>query len=64
MTGFEKLKVEDVAEVLGTTKETIRKGLRQRQFEWGYAIQTSPGRWVYIINGKRFREIEGVDLNG
>lgn len=41
---------------------TIRAGLQQGVFPWGYAIETSEGRWSYIINRPRFEEIEGLKL--
>ena len=56
--------VEEVAAVFHKTPETIRVGLQQRVFPWGYAIQTSEGRWSYIINRKRFEQIEMVELKG
>ena len=40
--------------------ETVRKGLRQGVFPWGYAIKTSENHWVYFINAKKFAEIEGI----
>ena len=53
---------EEVAKVFRRNPETIRAGLRQAVFPWGYAIETSPDRWAYIINRKRFEEIEGIPL--
>ena len=55
-----KMDVNVVAKLLGMNHNTIRKGLQQCVFPWGYAIQTSTNRWVYFINEKRFKEIEGV----
>ena len=55
--------VEEVAKALHKGKETIRWGLRQRAFPWGYAIECN-GRWSYIINRSRFEEIEGIKLGG
>ena len=40
--------------------KTVRKGLQQGVFPWGYGIRTSENRWVYFINAKRFAEIEGI----
>ena len=56
--------VEEVAKVLHKGKETIRWGLRQHAFPWGYAVECKGGRWSYIINRSRFEEIEGIKLRG
>ena len=53
--------VEDAAWMLGMSSETVRKGLIQGEFGWGYAIKTSANRWTYFINAKRFAEIEGIE---
>jgi transcriptional regulator with XRE-family HTH domain len=58
--GIKKLMVEDAAKILGMNHNTVRKGLQQGVFPWGYAIKTSEHRWVYFINAERFAEIEGV----
>lgn len=55
-----KLEVEKAAELLQMHHLTVRKGLQQGVFPWGYAIHTSANRWVYFINAKRFMEIEGI----
>lgn len=57
-----KLLPEDAAVLLGMDKGTVRKGLQQGVFPWGYAIKTSENRWSYFINAKRFGEIEGVSV--
>lgn len=51
---------EEAAVFLGMDKGTVRKGLQQGVFPWGYAIKTSENRWAYFINAVRFAEIEGV----
>lgn len=51
---------EEAAVFLGMDKGTVRKGLQQGIFPWGYAIKTSENRWSYFINAKRFAEIEGI----
>lgn len=51
---------EEAAVFLGMDKGTVRKGLQQGVFPWGYAIKTSENRWAYFINAIRFAEIEGV----
>lgn len=51
---------EEAATFLGIDKETVRKGLQQGVFPWGYAIKTSENRWTYFINARRFAEVEGI----
>ena len=60
--GIKKLLVEDAARILGMNHMTVRKGLQQGVFPWGYAIKTSENRWVYFINAKSFAEIEHVKV--
>ena len=55
-----RLSVDQAAKLLGMNHETVRKGLRQGVFPWGYAIHTSEGRWSYFINAKKFAEVEGL----
>lgn len=57
-----QLDVCDVAKILRMNHTTVRKGLQQGVFPWGYAIHTSENRWVYFINAKRFVEIEGIAI--
>lgn len=57
---MKKLLPEDAARILGVDKATIRKGLQQGVFPWGYGIHMDSGRWVYVINADRFAEIEGI----
>lgn len=58
--GIRKLLIKDAAKMLGMSPETVRQGLQQGVFPWGYAIKTSENRWTYFINAKRFFEIEGI----
>lgn len=60
--GIQKLLVCDAAKLLGMNHDTVRKGLQQGVFPWGYAIKTSENRWVYFINAKSFAEIEHVTM--
>lgn len=53
---------EEAAVFLGMSKGTVRKGLQQGVFPWGYAIKTSENHWTYFINARRFAEIEGVTV--
>ena len=57
-----ELDVKVAAKMLGMNHNTVRKGLQQGVFPWGYAIHTSEHRWVYFINAQRFAEIEGVQV--
>ena len=57
-----RLLQEVAATYLGMDKGTVRKGLQQGVFPWGYAVQTSEHRWAYFINAKRFAEVEGIAL--
>lgn len=57
-----RLDVEKAAKLLQMNHNTVRKGLQQGVFPWGYAIHTSDNRWVYFINAKRFAEIEGITV--
>lgn len=59
---IQKLDVMDAAHLLGMNHNTVRKGLQQGVFPWGYGIKTSGNRWVYFINAKRFAEIEGITV--
>ncbi len=57
-SSIQRLSVTQAAKLLGMNHETVRKGLRQGVFPWGYAIHTSEGRWSYFINAKKFVEVE------
>lgn len=59
---IQKLDVEKAAELLQMNHVTVRKGLQQGVFPWGYAVHTSENRWVYFINARRFAEIEGITI--
>ena len=58
--GIESLPIPEAARLLHMNHATVRKGLQQGVFPWGYAVHTSENRWSYFINAKRFAEIEGV----
>jgi transcriptional regulator with XRE-family HTH domain len=59
---IKRLLPEDAAKLMGVEKRTVRLGLQQGVFPWGYAIKTSETRWTYFINARRFAEIEGVTV--
>lgn len=64
--GIRRMTPEEAAAFLSLDKRTVRQGLQQGVFPWGYAIVTSVNsetgkkRWTYFINAKRFAEIEGI----
>lgn len=57
-----RLTPEEAAELLGMSKNTVRAGLRDGVFPWGYAIHGGGGKWIYFINAKRFAEVEGIAI--
>lgn len=57
-----KLDVAKASKLMGMNHNTVRKGLQQGVFPWGYAVHTSDNRWSYFINAKRFAETEGIAL--
>lgn len=57
-----QLSVMEVSKLLRMNQQTVRLGLQQGVFPWGYAIKTSEYRWVYFINKKRFEEVEGCSV--
>ena len=57
-----RIKTADAAKLLGIDKKTLRLGLQQGVFPWGYGIHTSENQWTYFINANRFAEIEGVSV--
>ena len=60
--GSVRLDVTKAAKLMGMNHNTVRKGLQQGVFPWGYAVHTSDNRWSYFINAKRFAEVEGIAL--
>lgn len=57
-----RIRVEDAARMLGMNHVTIKKGLQQGVFSWGYAIRTSEHRWRYFINARKFAEEERIPI--
>ena len=57
-----RIKTADAAKLLGIDKKTLRLGLQQGVFPWGYGIHTSENQWTYFINANRFAEIEGGSI--
>ena len=58
LPSIERLAVEDAAKIMGIGHETVRKGLQQGVFPWGYAVETSENRWTYYINRRKFEAVE------
>lgn len=58
----DRLDVRIAAKLLQMSHETVRKGLQQGVFPWGYAVHTSEKCWTYFINARRFAEIEGIEV--
>lgn len=58
--GVETLDVKTAAKLMHMNHNTVRQGLQQGVFPWGYGIHMPSGKWVYFINARRFAEIEGI----
>lgn len=54
--------VNEVAKAFHRSVDTIKAGLKQGVFPWGYAVKCDGGKWAYIINRKRFEQIEMINL--
>lgn len=57
-----RMTVREAAKAMGMTHETIKQGLIQGVFPWGYAIKTSADRYTFFINAKKFAEVEGLEV--
>lgn len=57
---IEKLAVEDAAKLMGLDVTTVKKGLQQGTFPWGYAIKTTETSYRYWINKQKFEEVERI----
>lgn len=57
-----EIRTENVGKLMRMNHETVKKGLKQGKFDWGYAIQTSENCYRYFVNAKRFSEIEGIEV--
>lgn len=58
--GIQTMIPADAAKLMHLDVATVRRGLQQGVFPWGYGIHMASGKWVYFINARRFAEIEGV----
>jgi len=59
---IKKLLVEEAAKLMGVSSGTIKEGLKDKRFPWGYAIHTSENHWTFWINAKKFAKIEGITI--
>lgn len=62
---IDELPVEVAARLMGMTRATVEKGLKQGRFPWGYAIKTSEDgirNWRFFINAKSFAIVERIDI--
>ena len=57
-----KLTPEEAAKLMGVAHQTVREGLKQERYPWGYAVKTSENEWTYWINAKAFAIKECIDL--
>ena len=58
----QRITVMKAARILHMNHVTLREGLKQGRFPWGYAVRKSENRWSYYINAKKFAETEGVRI--
>ncbi len=58
--GIIDLPVNIAAKLLHRSEDFVKDGLKQGQFPWGYAVKMK--KWRFLINGKKFSEIEGVQI--
>ena len=49
------MSVKEVARTIGVSEQTIRIGLQQGVYPFGYAVKTS-SKYTYIINKKLFEQ--------
>lgn len=60
------LKVSSAAKLMRKAPDTIREGLKQGVFPWGYAVKISGDeekeRWSFFINAKRFADVEKIEI--
>ena len=54
-----KIRPDKAAKLLGVSYEFITKGLQDRVFPWGYAVQFTK-EWSYCILAGKFSEYTGI----
>lgn len=57
-----RMKTKEAAALLGLSDQTVRVGLQQGVFPWGYAIKTGQSRWTYFISAEKFAQTEGIEI--
>lgn len=57
---IERMSCTEAARLLSVSPRTLQMGLQQGVFPWGYGIHMPSGKWTYVINGERFRALEGL----
>lgn len=60
------MKVKDVAELLGTTEQTVRVGLQQGVFPFGVAFKRSEHKkqYTYVIYPEKVKQYAGEQKEG
>lgn len=58
-----RMKVSEAATLMGCSQETIRLGLIQGVFPWGYAVKTSD-KFTYVIIRDKFMSDIQSDIRG
>ena len=56
-----RLSISKAAELLNCSEETIRNGLKEGSFPFGFAVKQS-NRWTYIITVQKFEETTGIKV--
>lgn len=57
-----RLKVKEVAKLMGVTENFVRKGLRDGLLPFGYAVKTS-SEYTYYISPVKFEECTGIKVS-
>ena len=57
-----RITVSQAAGLLNCSEETVRNGLKNNAFPFGFAVKQS-GRWTYIITVQKFEETTGIKVN-
>lgn len=56
-----KLSVDMAARLMGISRDTLRQGLRDGLFPFGYAVKTSK-KWTFWISAPRFTQETGIPV--
>lgn len=58
-----RMSVFQAAQLLNCSEETIRNGLKDNSFPFGFAIKSATGnKWTYIITVQKFEETTGIKV--